>query len=201
MPKEAQPWESLTEAVRGRASKRSGETPHPQTHTHTHTHTHAFSPNCPRERGAGRERLHCLLHICSNHQPKTRSSKRKEPESFPHHFAGLLCPWDSPGKNTGVIAISFSRGSARPRDPIWFCYIAGRFFFFYHLSHQGSPHCVPRPRQLSHKRSTINTHKSNQATGQLNPGCSWCCGKPTSLETEGGLGLGIEQFCGLRPVS
>ena len=83
----------------------------------------------PRERGAGRERLHCLLHICSNHQPKTRSSKRKEPESFPHHFAGLLCPWDSPGKNTGVIAISFSRGSARPRDPIWFCYIAGRFFF------------------------------------------------------------------------
>ena len=40
MPKEAQPWESLTEAVRGRASKRSGETPHPQTHTHTHTHTH-----------------------------------------------------------------------------------------------------------------------------------------------------------------
>ena len=38
MPKEAQPWESLTEAVRGRASKRSGETPYPQTHTHTHTH-------------------------------------------------------------------------------------------------------------------------------------------------------------------
>ena len=42
MPKEAQPWESLTEAVRGRASKRSGETPHPQTHTHTHTHTHTY---------------------------------------------------------------------------------------------------------------------------------------------------------------
>ena len=26
----------------------------------------------------------------------------------------LLCPWDSPGKNTGVVAISFSRGSSRP---------------------------------------------------------------------------------------
>ena len=28
----------------------------------------------------------------------------------------LLCPWDSPGKNTGVGSISFSRGSSRPRD-------------------------------------------------------------------------------------
>ena len=27
----------------------------------------------------------------------------------------LLCPWDSPGKSTGVGAISFSRGSSRPR--------------------------------------------------------------------------------------
>ena len=30
--------------------------------------------------------------------------------------AALLCPWDSPGKNTGVGAIVFSRGSSRPRD-------------------------------------------------------------------------------------
>ena len=30
--------------------------------------------------------------------------------------ARLLCPWDSPGKNTGVVAIPFSRGSSRPRD-------------------------------------------------------------------------------------
>ena len=28
----------------------------------------------------------------------------------------LLCPQDSPGKNTGVAAISSSRGSSRPRD-------------------------------------------------------------------------------------
>ena len=28
----------------------------------------------------------------------------------------LLCPWDFPGKNTGVVAISFSRGSSQPRD-------------------------------------------------------------------------------------
>ena len=39
----------------------------------------------------------------------------------------LLCPWDSPGKNTWV-AISFSRGSSWSRD--WTCIscTAGRFF-------------------------------------------------------------------------
>ena len=26
----------------------------------------------------------------------------------------LLCPWDSPGKNTGVVAISFSEGASDP---------------------------------------------------------------------------------------
>ena len=28
----------------------------------------------------------------------------------------LLCPWDSPGKNTGVGCMPSSRGSSRPRD-------------------------------------------------------------------------------------
>ena len=27
-----------------------------------------------------------------------------------------LCPWNFPGKDTGVVAISFSKGSSRPRD-------------------------------------------------------------------------------------
>ena len=31
---------------------------------------------------------------------------------------GFLCPWDSPGKNTGVGCISSSRGSSQPRDQI-----------------------------------------------------------------------------------
>ena len=31
----------------------------------------------------------------------------------------LLCPWDSPGKNAGVGAIPFSRGSSWPRDRTW----------------------------------------------------------------------------------
>ena len=32
-------------------------------------------------------------------------------------LARLLCPWDPPGEDTGVTAISSSRGSIPPRDP------------------------------------------------------------------------------------
>ena len=42
--------------------------------------------------------------------------------------ARLLCPWDSAGKNTGVVAIPFSRGSSPPRDRTWVSRIAGRCF-------------------------------------------------------------------------
>ena len=39
--------------------------------------------------------------------------------------ARLLCPWDSPGKNTGVDCIPFSRRSSWPRDRIQVSCIAG----------------------------------------------------------------------------
>ena len=42
--------------------------------------------------------------------------------------ARLLCPWDSPGKNTRVGNISFSRGSSRLRGWTWVSRTAGRFF-------------------------------------------------------------------------
>ena len=42
--------------------------------------------------------------------------------------ASLLCPWGSLGKNTGVIAIPFSKGSSWHRDWIWVSCIASRFF-------------------------------------------------------------------------
>ena len=42
--------------------------------------------------------------------------------------ARLLCPWDSPGKNTERVAISFSRGSFLPRDWTHISCIAGGFF-------------------------------------------------------------------------
>ena len=38
--------------------------------------------------------------------------------------ARLLCPWDSPGRNTGVSCISFSRGSSLPRDWTHISYIS-----------------------------------------------------------------------------
>ena len=37
-----------------------------------------------------------------------------------------------------AVAFSISRGSSRPRDQTWVYCIVGRFFFFYHLSHEGS---------------------------------------------------------------
>ena len=40
----------------------------------------------------------------------------------------VLCPWDFPGKNTGVVAISFSRGSSQPRDRTQVSHIASRLF-------------------------------------------------------------------------
>ena len=39
----------------------------------------------------------------------------------------MVCPWDSLGKNTGVVAIPFSRGSFWPRDRIEVSCITGRF--------------------------------------------------------------------------
>ena len=41
----------------------------------------------------------------------------------------LLCPRNSPGKNTGGVAIPFSRGSSWPREQTQVSCIAGRRFF------------------------------------------------------------------------
>ena len=40
----------------------------------------------------------------------------------------LFRPWDSPGKSTGTVAISLSRGSSWPRDQTHISCIAGSFF-------------------------------------------------------------------------
>ena len=47
-------------------------------------------------------------------------------DSLPPH--GLYSPWNSPGQNTGVVAIPFSRGSSQPRDLTQVSHIAGGFF-------------------------------------------------------------------------
>ena len=41
---------------------------------------------------------------------------------------GLGSPWNSPGKNTGVDCLSFSRGSSWPRDWICISCFTGRIF-------------------------------------------------------------------------
>ena len=46
----------------------------------------------------------------------------------PWTVARLLCPWDSPEKNTGVDCHSFSGASSWPRDRTWVSCIAGGFF-------------------------------------------------------------------------
>ena len=40
----------------------------------------------------------------------------------------LLCPWDSPGKSTGVGCHFLLQGTSQPRDPTWVSCIAGGFF-------------------------------------------------------------------------
>ena len=49
---------------------------------------------------------------------------------WPHRLqpASLLCPWNSPGRSTGVVAIPFSRGSSWLRDRTQVSCTAGRFF-------------------------------------------------------------------------
>ena len=42
--------------------------------------------------------------------------------------ARLLCPWDFPGKNTGWVAMPFSRGSSQPRGWTLVSLLAGSFF-------------------------------------------------------------------------
>ena len=49
---------------------------------------------------------------------------------WPHGLwpARVLCPWDSPAKNTGVGCHALSRGSSQPRDQTQVYCIAGGFF-------------------------------------------------------------------------
>ena len=50
----------------------------------------------------------------------------------PHELLStrLLCPWDSPGKNTGVGCHFLSRGSSQPRDQMHISYV-GRWILYH----------------------------------------------------------------------
>ena len=51
----------------------------------------------------------------------------------------LLCPWNSPGKNTRVGYHFLLHGSSRFNDRTWVCCTAGIFFT---VNHQRSPRCT-----------------------------------------------------------
>ena len=74
----------------------------------------------------------CLLHLNPKHMADLPTYLPQAPAGdmcvlsssvvsaflWPHGLqpTRLLCPWNSSGKNTGVVAISSSRGSPKPRD-------------------------------------------------------------------------------------
>ena len=54
---------------------------------------------------------------------KRSESRSIMSDSLRHHS-----PWDSPGQNTGVVAVPFSQGTSQPRDRTQVSLIAGGFF-------------------------------------------------------------------------
>ena len=65
----------------------------------------------------------CMCVVCGGHSVVSHSLR-------PHGLqpTGLLCPWNSPSRILGWIAIPFSRGASQPRDRTLVAYIAGIFF-------------------------------------------------------------------------
>ena len=57
----------------------------------------------------------------------------------------LLCPWDSPGKNTGVVAITYSRESSQPRDRTWVSVSCIGRWILYQLCHLEVGRCFSSP--------------------------------------------------------
>ena len=56
----------------------------------------------------------------------------------------LLCPWDFPGKDTGVGCHFFSRESSQPRDQTQVSCTAGRFFTEWATSNDDNNHWQPK---------------------------------------------------------
>ena len=85
----------------------------------------------------------------------------------------LFCPWDFPGKHTGRLAISFSRGSSWPRDRTCVSCIAGRFL---------TPGPVRKPARTifvvqSLSRVWLISHDSSPSPRACSNSCAlsrWC---------------------------
>ena len=71
---------------------------------------------------------------------------------------GLYSLWDSPGQNTGVGSLSLLQGIFPTQGLTQVSHIAGRFFFFYQLSHKGSPTPLTVACQLINEEGMIGNH-------------------------------------------
>ena len=68
------------------------------------------------------------------------------------------------GRILGWVAVPSSRGSSWPRDQTQVSHIAGGFF--YHLSHQGSPLCLPASLYCDLRRKQPSRTSGGQRRGQ-----------------------------------
>ena len=76
------------------------------------------------------------------------------------------CPWDSPGKNTGVVAMPSSRGFSGPRDGTCVScdsFIAGRLFT---PDHQGSPYYSQNADNKDEEKNTNNSQRKRTSVIQ-----------------------------------
>ena len=67
-------------------------------------------------------------------RPCTHAVTSVVPNSLrPHGLTKLLCPWNLPGKNTGMVTIPFSMRSSQPRDQTWVSYVSciGRWVLYH----------------------------------------------------------------------
>ena len=64
----------------------------------------------------------------------------------------LLCPWDFQARTLEWVAISFSRGSSRPRDQTCVSCTGGRILY----------HWTTREAHLAHSRYLINMYRTNE---------------------------------------
>ena len=81
--------------------------------------------------------------------------------------ASVLCPWDSPGKNTGMGCHSSSRGSSRPRDRTCISCVSVSAGGFFTTSATGE---APNPSQAVLKKT------KGQVTGKI-PDTLCLCGE------------------------
>ena len=70
----------------------------------------------------------CQAKLSLLEQPADPESRCCSVASDSLRLLGLYSPWDSPGQNTGVGNLSFSRGSSQPRDWTQVSHMADGFF-------------------------------------------------------------------------